>query len=892
MKELPKAYDPSLVEEKWYKFWEANGLFSPDPNSTAEPFVIVIPPPNITGSLHIGHALDNSLQDVLIRYKRMRGFNTLWIPGTDHAGIATQNVVERELKKDKQKKEDLGREKFVEKVWEWKAEYGGRITRQLRRLGASCDWIRERFTMDEGLSKAVTEEFVSLYNAGLIYRGKRIINWCPRCMTALSDIETEHQDKNGSLWHIKYFIEGTENFIVVATTRPETMLGDTAVAVNPKDDRYKHLIGKNLILPLVGRKIPIIADDYVDSSFGTGAVKVTPAHDPNDYDMGERHNLPKINILTKDGKITLLEIAESERGEISTLDGLDRFKGREELVKLLEEKGFLEKIEDYQNSVGHCYRCKTVIEPYLSDQWFIKIKPLAERGIKAVEDSEIKFIPDRWTKVYLQWMVNLKDWCISRQLWWGHRIPVWYCKECGKIIVSKTAPTHCPKCSSTNLEQDPDVFDTWFSSALWPFSTLGWPDKTADLAKFYPTSVLVTGYDIITFWVSRMIMTGLYFMKEAPFKTVFIHGLIRDITGKKMSKSTGNVIDPLDVINKSGADSLRFALISLVTGGGQDIKLAEEKITEARNFANKIWNVSRFVMMSSPDVVGTRLIAPLQPDATWQLSDRWILSRYNSVVKQLTDNLDSFDIGDGARLLYDFIWSEFCDWYIEISKIRLYGEDQEAKANVQSILIHILIGILKLLHPFIPFETEEIYQMINGRENPEPKESIMVQSWPVFDSSLISEPVEKEMGQVIELVRGVRNIRSAFNIPNNAVVKIYIKESLGADLISYIQTLGKVEVVAKDLLPEKYSKDTVTVNISGIEIGVPLIGLIDFEKEIGRFKKEHNKLKMIIEGGEKRLHDENFLKHATEGLLQKEKEKIEENKARVVTLESYISALS
>ncbi|OGC39251.1 valine--tRNA ligase, partial [candidate division WOR-1 bacterium RIFOXYD2_FULL_36_8] len=714
MSELPKAYDPKAVEQKWYKFWEENKLFSPDDNSSAESFVIVIPPPNVTGSLHMGHALDNSLQDALIRYKRMKGFKTLWIPGTDHAGIATQNVVEKALKKEGKKKEDLGREKFLEKVWEWKKEYGGRITMQLRRLGASCDWTRERFTMDDGLSKAVAKEFVSLYKEGLIYRGKRIINWCPRCQTALSDIETEYQEKSGKLWYIKYSVQCTvdslqknQEYITVATTRPETMLGDTAVAVNPKDERYKHLIGKTLILPLVNRKIPVIKDDFVDPSFGTGAVKVTPAHDPNDYEIGERHNLPQINILTAEAKITLNEFPDEEKGLVNTLEGLDCFKAREELVKLLSEKGYLEKIEDYQNSVGLCYRCKTTIEPYLSDQWFIKIKPLAEKAIQIVEEGKIKFLPERWAKVYLQWMTNLKDWCISRQLWWGHRIPVWTCREisndqlpmsneCREIIVSEVKPEKCPKCGGTKLEQDPDVFDTWFSSALWPFSTLGWPDKTDDLKNYYPTSVLVTGYDIITFWVSRMIMTGMHFMKKEPFSTVFIHGLIRDVTGKKMSKSLGNVIDPLEVIEHAGADALRFALTSLATGGGQDIKLAEEKITEARNFANKIWNVSRFVLMGTDDRPQTT-DNRLQPQSL-ELADKWILSKFNRVISQTTVYLDSYQIGEASKLLYDFIWSEFCDWYVELAKVRLYGEDQKKKETVQSLLILVLEGILKLLH--------------------------------------------------------------------------------------------------------------------------------------------------------------------------------------------------
>jgi len=877
--ELAKAYNPVEVEQKWYKFWEENNLFAPDDNSSAEPFVIVIPPPNVTGSLHMGHALDNSLQDVLIRYKRMKGFKTLWVPGTDHAGIATQNVVEKELKKEGKRKEDLGREEFLKKVWEWKKEYGGRITMQLRRLGSSCDWHRERFTMDEGLSRAVRHEFVTLYNEGLIYRGKRIINWCPRCKTALSDIEVEYQTVKGKLWHIRY------GDIIVATTRPETMLGDTAVAVNPKDERYKHMFGKSVILPLIGRKIPIIKDDFVDPAFGTGAVKVTPAHDLNDYEMGERHNLPKINILTPDGKIIFDEFDEEEKAkvkaEVEGIEGLDRFKAREKIVETLQAKGYLVKIEDYETSVGHCYRCKTVVEPYLSDQWFIKIKPLAEAAIKVVEEGHIKFIPDRWTKVYLQWMTNLKDWCISRQLWWGHRIPVWYC-DCGEVIVSEEEPTKCPKCSSSKLNQDPDVFDTWFSSALWPFSTLGWPEQTKDIKTYYPTSVLVTGYDIITFWVSRMIMTGVHFMGKPPFHTVFIHGLIRDITGKKMSKSLGNVIDPLEVINHAGADALRFALISLVTGGGQDIKLAEEKITEARNFANKIWNVSRFAMMTCGEGVASTI-------NSGELADKWILSRYNRVVLQITEYLDNFQMGEAAKLLYEFIWSEFCDWYIEIAKIRLYGGDEEAKKDVAAVLTHVLEGILKLLHPFMPFETEEIYQILKGAKTLSPKDSIMVKPWPQAEEKLLDDKPEKEMEGLIELIRSIRNLRSTMNIAPGQQIKIFVEKSIGGKKENYIKTLAKVSAFEQS---EKFPPHTAASEAGGFRFGLPLEGLIDFKKESERLRKEYDKLKAEAGKVTARLNDENFKKNATEGSAQKEQQKLEEYSARIKTLEGYLLALA
>ncbi|OGC03390.1 valine--tRNA ligase [candidate division WOR-1 bacterium RIFOXYA12_FULL_43_27] len=754
--EFSKVYNPAETEQKWYKFWEENGLFSP--KGDGEPFTIVIPPPNVTGSLHMGHALDNSLQDVLIRYKRMQGFKTLWVPGTDHAGIATQNVVERALKKEGKRKDDLGREKFVEKIWEWKKEYGGKITQQLRRLGASCDWSRERFTMDEGLSKAVRREFVQLYKEGLIYRGKRIINWCPRCKTALSDIEVEYVPRKGKLWHIKY------GEVVVATTRPETMLGDTAVAVNPTDERYKHLHGKSVVLPIVGRTIPIITDNFVDKEFGTGAVKVTPAHDPNDYEMGERHNLPKINILTPDARIV-----EGYEG----LTGKSREDARKIIVQMLEEQGLIVKIEDYENSVGTCYRCKEIVEPYLSDQWFVKIKPLAEVAIKAVEDGKIKFVPERWTKVYLQWMTNLRDWCISRQLWWGHQIPVWYRGE--EIYVGEEAPT------GEGWTQDPDVFDTWFSSALWPFSTLGWPEQTDDLKTYYPTSVLVTGYDIITFWVSRMIMTGMHFMKKEPFATVFIHGLVRDITGKKMSKSLGNVIDPIDIIDHAGADALRFALISLVVGQGQDIKLSEDKIQEARGFVTKIWNVTRFAQITNNQDTITKQNSNSK-------HDKWILSRYNKTIKETTGLLDNFEMGAAAQKLYHFVWHDFCDWYIEFSK----------HESNPPVLFEVLGGILRLLHPFMPFVTEELYQRISSTDKR--MESIMVQKWPQAEGNFIDDKIEQEIDRLREAITAVRKIRSKLGLPYSKPIKVVIvsKEKFDTDTIKKFVKAEEVEVTAED----------------------------------------------------------------------------------------------
>ncbi|MBU0630862.1 MAG: valine--tRNA ligase [Candidatus Margulisbacteria bacterium] len=903
--ELAKVYNPAEVEQKWYAFWEGTGLFKPAAGTkglgAGKTFTIVIPPPNVTGSLHMGHALNNSIQDLLIRYKRMNGFETLWVPGTDHAGIATQNVVERELKKEGKKKEDLGREKFVEKVWEWKKEYGGRITRQLRRLGASCDWSRERFTMDEGLSLAVRRHFVQLYNEGLIYRGKRIINWCPRCKTALSDIEVEHENKNGFLWHLKYPVEGSKEFVVVATTRPETMLGDTAVAVNPRDERYKRLAGKNLILPLVGRHIPIIKDEFVDQAFGTGAVKVTPAHDPNDYEMGMRHNLPFINVLTPDGLITLGEFgSDKERQGVAGIEGLERGKARDAIVKLLEEQGFLAKIEDYQNSVGHCYRCKTVIEPYLSDQWFVKVKPLAEKAIAAVEEGQIKYIPERWTKVYLQWMTNLRDWCISRQLWWGHQVPAWYCggmtndppkadqmtNGCCEIVVAEEKPEKCPKCGGTNMVQDPDVFDTWFSSALWPFSTLGWPNQTENLKKHYPTDVLVTSYDIISFWVSRMIMAGVHLMKKEPFHTVYIHGLVKDIHGKKMSKSWGNVIDPLEVIDRAGADALRFAFISLIAGQGQDVKLSEEKITEARNFANKIWNVSRFVLMTRDQGPKAR---DQEPGAR-ELADRWILSRYNSTIEKVSASIDSFEFGEAAKTLYDFIWSEFCDWYVELAKIRLYGDDSNAKAAVQAVLMTVLEGTMKILHPFMPFITEETYQRLKGRTVVNPEESLMVQPWPQADREEIDPNAEEAMAFTMEVIRAIRNIRADFNVSHGSDVEVVIVTGQ-KPVEAYIKALAKVNrltIVAKlDAKPPQSASATIT----GASLYVPLGGFIDPNKEIARLTKEKEKLSAEIIKITERLGNANFVARANPEAVQKEKERQIEYSEKVKTLAERIKDL-
>jgi len=817
--ELSKVYEPKSVEEKWYKTWEEKGYFTPDPSSKAKPFIIVIPPPNVTGSLHMGHALDNTIQDILIRFSRMKGENTLWVPGTDHAGIATQNVVEKELAKEKKRKEDVGREKFVEMVWNWKEKYGGQITMQLRRLGASCDWTRERFTMDEGLSRAVKKAFVVLYDDGLIYRGKRIINWCPRCKTAISDIEVEYTEENGKLWYLKYPVEGTNEFVTVATTRPETMLGDTAVAVNPNDARYKRFIGKILVLPLVGRRIPVIKDDFVDPSFGTGAVKVTPAHDPNDYEIGLRHNLPQIIMMHHDGKGHISHFPKEEQKDIASYEGIDRFKLRDIIVSDLEKGGYLEKIEDYKNKIGRCYRCKTIIEPYLSDQWFIRMKDLVRPAIQAVEEGKISYIPDRWTKVYINWMENHRDWCISRQIWWGHRIPAWTC-DCGHIIVSEETPEKCDRCGSSKLVQDPDVLDTWFSSSLWPFSTLGWPEKTKDLETYYPTTVLVTGYDIITFWVSKMIVMGLKFMKKEPFSKIFIHGLIRDVTGKKMSKSLGNVIDPLNVIDRVGADALRFALISLISGQGQDIKLSEDKITEARNFSNKIWNAARYILGKEKSEKGKGQA----------FADKWILSKFNRTIDDITAKLEEFDMGEAARKLYDFVWSEFCDWYLEMSKI-----DASDK-----VLVETFEGTLRLLHPFMPFITEEIWQKIKtGKE-----ETIMLSKWPKADKNLISENIEEEMAVVKDIVRAVRNIRATLNIPHSKELTAYIVtgKKLGAGQIEYIRSLARLEKIEITTKISKKIEGSAAAVIPEINIYVPLKGIIDLNKEVERLKEKTAKL--------------------------------------------------
>ena len=849
-KNIPTVYDPQSFEKKWYKYWEDNKLFHAEVKMDKQPFSIVIPPPNVTGQLHMGHALDNTLQDIQIRWRRMQGYNTLWMPGADHAGIATQIKVEEMLAQDNISRYDLGRDKFIEKVWEWKEQYGDRIITQLKSLGASCDWERERFTMDEGCSKAVREVFVSLYEKGLIYQGYRITNWCPRCNTALSDIEVEHEDKPGNLYHLRYQVENSDEYIIVATTRPETMLGDSGVAVHPEDERYCHLIGKNLILPIVERKIPIFADDYVDPSFGTGAVKVTPAHDPNDFEMGQRHNLEQIVILNSNA--TMAE-------NTGKYQGLDRYACRKALLQDLEAIGALVKIEEHNHAVGQCQRCSTIVEPMVSKQWFVKMESLAQPAIAAVETEKIKFVPERFTKIYLNWLDGIRDWCISRQIWWGHRIPAWYC-ECGETIVARDSVNSCPKCGSANVKQDEDVLDTWFSSALWPFSTMGWPEQTPELKQFYPTSVLVTGYDIIFFWVARMIMMGLEFQQEIPFKHVFIHGLVRDSQGRKMSKSLGNGIDPLEVVEKYGADTLRFMLITGNTPGN-DMRFYWERVESTRNFANKLWNASRFVLMNLTDY--DENFDPQASDYT--LADKWILSRYNQTVSDVTRNLERFELGEAGRAIYEFIWNEFCDWYIELSKARLYNkEDSRARQTAQSVLCYVLENTLKLLHPFMPFITEEIWQHI-----PHEGDSIIVASWPVEQTTLTDKKAELNMEIVMETIKAIRNMRAEVNVAPGRKSEA-ILQLASAELVelfelnaSYVKTLAAVEPLNVSLTTPEKPENAMAAVVSGVEIYMPLKGLIDVDKETARLNKELLTLDKELARVSGKLSNEGFVGKST-----------------------------
>lgn len=852
-KDIAKNYSPAEVEDKIYDKWLKNGYFTPKIDKNKEPFTIVIPPPNVTGQLHMGHALDETLQDILIRYKRMQGFCTLWVPGTDHAGIATQIKVEENLRKEKGlTRHDLGREKFLELVWDWKNKYGSYILDQIKKLGSSCDFTRERFTMDEGCSKAVKEVFVKLYEKGLIYRGNRIINWCPHCITALSDAEVEYAEQDGNFWHIRYYFKDSDRYLEIATTRPETLLGDTAVAVHPEDERYKDLVGKTLILPLVGREIPVIADEYVDKEFGTGCVKITPAHDPNDFEVGLRHNLEQIRVMNDDATI-------NEFG--GKYQGMDRYEARKAIVEDLEKGGFLVKVEPHKHNVGQCYRCGTTVEPITSKQWFVKMQPLAERAIEVVKNRDIEFVPDRFSKTYLNWMENVHDWCISRQLWWGHRIPAYYCKDCGEMIVSKEDVTICPKCGGA-MHQEDDVLDTWFSSALWPFSTLGWPEKTEDLEYFYPTSVLVTGYDIIFFWVARMIFSGMEQMDEIPFKHVFIHGLVRDEQGRKMSKSLGNGIDPIKVIDEYGADALR---LTLATGNspGNDMRFSAKKVEASRNFANKIWNASRFALMNLD-------IDKIEIPDNLEIEDKWILSKYNDLVKEVTVNLDKFELGVAVAKLYDFTWDILCDWYIEMIKLRLYAKEESGRV-AQNVLSYVLSGTLKLLHPFMPFITEEIFMALPTNE-----ESIMISKWPEYDSALSFKEDEKKVEMIIAAIKSVRNLRAEMNVPMSKKAKMYIitddKDTFEKGISFFLKLGGasEVEVTSdKNLSVE----NAVSLVVEGAQILMPLGELVDLEKERERLEKEKEYILSEIKRVDSRLSNPGFVNKAPQKLIDEEKAK-------------------
>ena len=857
MKELAKNYNPAEFEDRIYADWCEKGYFKPNGDDKKPTYSIVIPPPNVTGQLHMGHALDETLQDILIRTKRMQGYSTLWVPGTDHAGIATQIKVEERLRVDEGlSRYDLGREKFLERVWDWKDSYEARITGQLKKLGASCDWSRQRFTMDEGCSRAVREVFVNLYDKGLIYRGHRIINWCPRCLTALSDAEVEYKDQPGHFWHIKYPIKGEDGYVEVATTRPETMFGDTAVAVNPEDEATKHLIGKTLILPIANREIPVIADDYVEIGFGTGCVKITPAHDPNDFLVGQRHNLEQIKVMNDDATMNAYA---------GKYEGMDRYTCRKALVADLEAEGYLVKVVPHDHNVGTCYRCGTTVEPLTSDQWFVKMKPLAAPAIEAVENGSINFVPERFSKNYFNWMNNILDWCISRQLWWGHRIPAFYCDECGHMEVSKTDITTCPKCGGA-VHQEEDVLDTWFSSALWPFSTLGWPDSTEDLKRYYPTSTLVTGYDIITFWVSRMIFSGLEHMGEKPFSTVFIHGLVRDAQGRKMSKSLGNGIDPLKVIEEYGADALRFAL---ATGNapGNDMRFSDEKIEAARNFANKLWNASRFVLMNLTES-DEELLAPANEDDL-TIEDKWILSKFNALCKTVNDNIENYEVGVALAEIYSFTWDTFCDWYIEMAKSRIF-EGGAPALTAKRTLVKVLSGILALLHPYMPFITEEIYQAI-----PHICESIMIAEYPKFDEALSYAAAEADVERIITCITAIRNRRAEMNVPPSKKAKLFVVTKYEETFKNASKILEKLASASEVIITDGYeSDDAVMIATDAGRLYIPLAEVIDFEKERARLTAEMKKNDGEIERIEKKLANEGFVAKAPAAVIEGEKAKL------------------
>ena len=854
MRELPKVYEPKKVEKKIYDFWMDGGFFKGEIDPEKKPFSIVMPPPNVTGQLHMGHALDATLQDILTRYKRMQGYAALWLPGQDHAGISTQVRVEKELReKEGLSRYDLGREKFLERVWDWKNQYGNRIIEQQKKMGTSCDWDRNRFTLDEVCAKAVRETFCDLYEKGLIYKGSRIINWCPHCRTALSDAEVEYKDMPGHFWHIRYPIEDSDEEFIIATTRPETMLGDTGVAVHPDDERYRHLVGKNAILPLVGRKLPIVADEYVELGFGTGAVKMTPCHDPNDYEVGLRHDLEQVQCIDEDAKII----------NGGKYDGLDRYEARKAIVADLEEQGYLVKVEPYSHNVGCCYRCGTVVEPLTSPQWFVKMKPLAKKAIDVVKDGRIKFVPERFTKTYLNWMENVHDWCISRQLWWGHQIPAWYCEDCGEITVSRTDACECGKCGSKNIRREEDVLDTWFSSALWPFSTMGWPDKTPELAYWYPTSVMVTGYDIIFFWVARMIFSGMEQMDKEPFKTVFIHGLVRDSLGRKMSKSLGNGIDPLDMVDQFGADALRF---NLITGNspGNDMRFYVEKCEAMRNFCNKLWNASRFVMMNLT-------IDKNELPGTLEIEDKWILSKLNDTVKEVCENMDAFELGVAAGKIYDFIWDSFCDWYIELTKPRLNGEDEGSKLAAQKVLLYVLTEILKLVHPFMPFISEEIWQAL-----PHEGEALMIERYPSFDEKLSFPEAEANFEMVMTAIKAVRARRSDMNVPPSRKAHLIIATDKKAAFEAgeaYIRKLAYAsEVTVQDAAPAE-TAGMVSVVTDNARLFMPMADLVDLEKEKERINKELANAEKQLQAQIGKLSNQNFVTRAPEAVVNAEREK-------------------
>lgn len=854
MKELEKQYNPSAVEEKIYCKWLEGGYFHAVPDKTKKPYTIVIPPPNITGQLHMGHALDNTLQDILIRTRRMQGYEALWLPGTDHASIATEARIVEAMKQEGITKADIGRDAFLERAWKWKERFGGRIVEQLKKMGSSCDWERERFTMDEGCNKAVKEVFVNLYNKGLIYQGERIVNWCPVCGTSISDAEVEFEEKDGAFWHLRYPLSDGSGYLELATTRPETLLGDTAVAVNPEDERYTKYVGKTVILPLVNKEIPVVADSYVEMDFGTGVVKITPAHDPNDFEVGLRHKLPVINVMNDDATI-------NENG--GRYQGLTREEARKAIVKDLEAGGYLVKVEPLVHNVGSCYRCKTTVEPRLSKQWFVKMEPLAKPAIKAVEDGEIKFVPERFSKIYFNWMNNIKDWCISRQLWWGHRIPAYYCDGCGEVVVSKETPEKCPKCGGA-LRQDEDTLDTWFSSALWPFSTLGWPEKTEELGYFYPTSTLVTAYDIIFFWVARMIFSGLEHMGKKPFDTVFIHGIVRDAEGRKMSKSLGNGIDPLLLIEEYGADALRFMLAS-GTSPGNDMRVSDEKIKSARNFSNKLWNAARFILMNDVDAV-----KPNEIPSELNIEDKWILHQLNNLTKEVTDNIDRFELGVAVGKIYDFTWDVFCDWYIEIEKLRLNGEDETQKNNSKQMLVYVFTSILKLLHPVMPFITEEIYLAL-----PHTSESIMISEYPKYSEALVFSQDEAEFSKIMDVIKKVRVMRGDMNVPPSKKTKMYIESPYSAVFdkgADFIKRLASAEEV---ITGESFDiEGAVQVVTDSARVLIPMAELVDTEKERARLNKELEAVEKDIAVLKGRLENEQFTSKAPAKIIEQEREKL------------------